>query len=209
MPGAAALTTRQEQVLAFYWNRQRETGFVPTLQEVADHFGFKSPNSVRQHVRLIEKKGFVHRSPGRSRALVLVRQENPDDSGSVRVPLLGRIPAGAPAIAQEDMEALLTLPAHLFHGSRLFALRVRGTSMNGAGILDGDIAVLDAERDATNGAIAAVRIEDDATLKRVYRRRNELSLRADNPAFPEIKVLATDSQHVQILGLLVGIVRKV
>jgi repressor LexA len=209
MPGAAALTTRQEQVLAFYRNRQRETGIVPTLQEVADHFGFKSPNSVRQHVRLIEKKGFVHRSPGRSRALVLVRQENPDDSGSVRVPLLGRIPAGAPAIAQEDMEALLTLPAHLFHGGRLFALRVRGTSMNGAGILDGDIAVLDAEQDATNGAIAAVRIEDDATLKRVYRRRNELSLRADNPAFPEIKVRAKDAQHVQILGLLIGIVRKV
>jgi repressor LexA len=69
--------------------------------------------------------------------------------------------------------------------------------------------VLDAERDATNGAIAAVRIEDDATLKRVYRRRNELSLRADNPTFPEIKVRATDAQHVQILGLLVGIVRKV
>jgi len=71
MPGAAALTTRQRQVLAFYQNRQRETGFVPTLQEVADHFGFKSPNSVRQHLLLIEKKGFVHRSPGRSRALVL------------------------------------------------------------------------------------------------------------------------------------------
>jgi repressor LexA len=209
MPRAAALTTRQQQVLAFYQNRQRETGFVPTLQEVADHFGFKSPNSVRQHLLLIEKKGFVHRSPGRSRALVLVRQGSLDDSDSVHVPLLGRIPAGVPRVAQEDMEALLTLPANLFRGDRLFALRVRGTSMKGAGIIDGDIAVLDAERKVTNGAIAAVRIEDDATLKRVYRSRNELSLKADNPAFPEIKVRMKDVQHVQILGLLIGIVRKI
>ncbi|HXM40920.1 MAG TPA: transcriptional repressor LexA [Bryobacteraceae bacterium] len=209
MPRAAALTTRQQQVLAFYQNRQRETGFVPTLQEVADHFGFKSPNSVRQHLLLIEKKGFVHRSPGRSRALVLVRQGSLDDSDSVHVPLLGRIPAGVPRVAQEDMEALLTLPANLFRGDRLFALRVRGTSMKGAGIIDGDIAVLDAERKVTNGAIAAVRIEDDATLKRVYRSRNKLSLKADNPAYPEIKVRVKDVQHVQILGLLIGIVRKI
>ena len=123
-------------MLAFIQNRQRETGFVPSLQETADHFGFKSPNSVRQHLRLIEKKGLVHRLPGRSRALVLARQENLDDC--VHVPFLGCIPAGLPAVAQEDMEALLTLPAHLFRGDGLFALRVRGTSMNGAGILDGD-----------------------------------------------------------------------
>lgn len=209
MPGPAALTSRQEQVLAFYQNQQRETGFIPTLQETADHFGFKSPNSVRQHLSLIEKKGFLHRLPGRSRALVLARQENLDDSDSVQVPLLGRISAGVPVVVQEDMEALLTLPVHLFRGDRLFALRVRGTSMNGAGILDGDIAVLDAKREVTNGAIAAVRIEDDATLKRIYRRRNELSLKAENPAFPEIKVPSRDAQRVQILGLLIGILRKI
>lgn len=209
MPGSAELTTRQEQVLAFIQNRQHDAGFVPTLQETADHFGFKSPNSVRQHLRLIEKKGFVHRLPGRSRALVLTRQERPGDSGSVHVPLLGRIPAGLPGVAQEDMDALLALPAHLFRGDQLFALRVRGTSMNGAGILDGDIAVLDAKREVKNGAIAAVRIEDDATLKRVYRRRNELSLKAENPAFPDIKVAARDAQRVQILGLLIGIMRKI
>jgi repressor LexA len=209
MLGPSALTTRQEQVLAFYQDRQRETGFVPTLQETADHFGFRSPNSVRQHLRLIERKGFVHRLPGRFRALVLARQESLGDSNSVHVPLLGRIPAGPPAIAQEDIEALLTLPAHLFRGDRLFALHVRGTSMNGAGILDGDIAVLDAKPEVRDGAIAAVRIEDDSTLKRVYRRRNGLLLKAENPAFPEINVRAKDAERVQILGLLVGIVRKI
>ncbi len=187
MPGLVALTTRQEQVLAFYQNRLRETGFAPTLQEAADHFGFKSLNSVRQHLCLIEKKGFVHRLSGRSGALVLDRQETLGDSGSVHVPLLGRISAGPPAVAQEDIDAVLALPANLFRGERLFALRVRGTSMNGAGILDGDFAVLDAKPEVRNGAIAAVRIDDDATLKRVYRSRNELSLKAENPAFPKLE----------------------
>ena len=209
MPELAELTTRQKEVLAFYQNRQRETGFVPTLQEAADHFGFKSLNSVRQHLCLIEKKGFVHRISGRSGALVLNRQDILADSDSVHVPLLGRISAGPPIVAQEDVDTFLTLPAHLFRGERLFALRVRGTSMNGAGILDGDFAVLDAKPAVRNGAIAAVRIEDDATLKRVYQRRNELSLKAENPAFPEIRVRAKDAQRVEILGLLIGIVRKV
>ena len=81
--------------------------------------------------------------------------------------------------------------------------------MTGAGILDGDIAVLDAKPEVLNGAIAAVRIEDDATLKRVYRKRSELSLKAENPAFPEIKVRAKDARSVQILGLLIGILRKI
>lgn len=209
MSGPTALTARQEQVLAFYESRHRETGFVPTLQEAADHFGFKSPNSVRQHLCLIEKKGFVHRLPGRSRALVLARQDALGDTDSVQIPLLGRISAGTPTVAQENINAFLTLSADLFRGDRLFALRVHGMSMSGVGILDGDIAVLDAKPEVANGAIAAVRIEDDATLKRVYRRRNELLLKAENPAFPEIRVQAKDAQHVQILGLLIGIVRKI
>jgi repressor LexA len=209
MPGLTVLTPRQEQVLAFYQHRQRETGFVPTLQEAADHFGFKSLNSIRQHLNLIEKKGFVHRPPGRSGALVIEQREPTGGSDSVLVPVLGRISAGPPAVAHQDIDSVLTLPAHLFHGERLFALRARGTSMNGAGILDGDFAVLDAKREVRNGAIAAVRIEDDATLKRVYRRRNELALRAENPAFPEIRVRANDAQRVEILGLLIGVVRKV
>ncbi len=209
MPGSAALTNRQEQVLGFVASRQRETGLVPTLQEIANHFGLKSPNSVRQHLRLIEQKGFVHRIPGRSRGLMLPRQGDHDKTGSVSVPLMGSIPAGSPQLAQENAEDHLTLPAHLFHGNALFALRVEGHSMIGAGILNGDIAVLDAKHDVTNGSIAAVLIEDEATLKRVYRTRSGLSLKADNPIFREIKLSRRDAQRVRILGLLVGIVRTV
>jgi len=104
---------------------------------------------------------------------------------------------------------MLPLPAHLFHGGAQFALRVHGSSMNGAGILDGDIAVLDANFEVKIGSIAAVLIENDATLKRVYRTDDELLLKAENPAFPDIRVSAKAAKTVRILGVLVGIVRKI
>jgi repressor LexA len=203
------LTARQKQVLTFVEDRQQQTGFAPTLQETATHFGFKSPNSVRQHLRLMEKKGFVHRVPGRSRALIVVRSDGRGDPDLVRVPLLGRIPAGNPVVAHEEAETLLTLPAHLFRGSQLFALRVHGGSMNGAGILNGDIAVFDAKPEVKDGGIAAILIEDQATLKRVYRRPEGLLLKAENPAFRDIEVAASDVERVRIAGVLVGVVRKV
>jgi len=209
MSSTERLTVRQRQVLAFVEDRQQQTGFAPTLQETATHFGFKSPNSVRQHLRLMEKKGFVHRVPGRSRTLTVVRRDGPGDPDLVRVPLLGRIPAGNPVVAHEEAETLLTLPAHLFRGSQLFALRVHGDSMQGAGILNGDIAVLDAKPEVKDGGIAAVLIEDEGTLKRVYRRPEGLLLKAENPAFRDLEVAAREADRARILGVLVGVVRKV
>jgi repressor LexA len=209
MAETAYLTARQRQVLEFVVDRQRQTGLVPTLQETANHFGFKSPNSVRQHLRLIEKKGFVRRIPRRSRGLVVTRPDSRADLDSVRVPLLGRIPAGSPVLAYEEPEALLTLPADLFRGSQLFALRVCGTSMRDAGILDGDIAVLDAMPEVKDGAIAVVLIEDEATLKRVCRGSDGLLLRSENPAFGDIRVTAGAAERARVLGALVGVVRKV
>jgi repressor LexA len=209
MPAEIKLTTRQKQVLSYVKDQQRQTGFVPTLQETAKHFGFKSLNSVRQHLRLIEKKGFVHRLPGRSRALIVTGSDGRNDTDVVRVPLLGRIPAGDPVVANEDTEALLTLPAHLFRGRQLFALRVHGASMKGAGILNGDIAVFDATPDVEDGTIAAVLIEDEATLKRVYRKSKCLLLKAENPAFRDIQVASCETQRARIIGALVGVVRKV
>lgn len=200
---------RQEQILAYYKDHQRQTGILPTLQEAADHFGFKSPNAVSQHLRLAEKKGAVHRLPRRSRALEFVRGDSWGDPDWVRVPLLGNIPAGNPAVAYEDAEEVLTLPVGLFRGNQLFALRVHGTSMQGAAILDGDIAVLDAGRELEEGAIAAVLIEDEATLKRVYHTREELVLKAENQAFLDIRIAASETQRLRVLGVLVGIMRKV
>ena len=203
------LTVRQEQIVRYCKDRQRQTGIFPTLQEAADHFGFKSRNAVRQHLRLIEKKGVLRRVPGRSRALELLRPDDRTDPDGVRVPLIGTIPAGNLAIAYEDAEELLNLPASYFCGHQLFALRVRGTSMEGAGILHGDIAVLDKTPDVREGAIAAVLIEDEATLKRVYHTPEALILKAENQAFRDIRIATSESQQPRVLGVLVGILRKV
>src|SRR5579862_3674332 len=152
MPNRGCLTPRQNEVLAFVEESQRLSGFAPTLQEMATHFGFKSPNSVRQHLQLIERKGLLHREPGRSRALVVVDKQVAASS-LIRVPVLGKIAAGEPILTAEDPETTLDLPASLFRGSDLFALRVKGDSMVGAGILSGDLAVLDAARETRDGAI--------------------------------------------------------
>lgn len=202
------LTARQREVLTFLEDRLCQTGFVPTLQETAKHFGFRSPNAVRQHLRLIEKKGFVHRVPGRSRCLV-VRHNDRNDTDVVRVPLLGRIPAGNPTLAVEDTEAMLALPTLLFKKSGLFALRVHGTSMIGAGIFDGDIALLDTTSEVKDGMIAAVLIEDETTLKRIYRRPKGLLLKSENPAFRDIEISLTAAARTRVMGVLAGIVRKV
>jgi repressor LexA len=209
MPQIGELTARQREVLAFFEDRQRQTGLVPTLQETADHFGFKSANAVRQHLRLIEKKGFAHRVPRRSRALVVVRHDVRGDPDLVRVPLLGRIPAGNPTLAVEDTEALLTLPTLLFKETGLFALRVHGSSMMGAGIFDGDIAVLDTKSEVKDGMIAAVLIEEETTLKRICRRPKGLLLKAENPAFRDIEIPLDAAARVRVMGVLVGIVRRV
>lgn len=209
MRRSVELTVRQEQIAKYYKDRQRQTGIFPTLQEAADHFGFKSRNAVRQHLLLIEKKGALQRVPGRSRALEFLRPDRRRDPEWVRVPLIGTIPAGNLATAYEDAEELLNLPANLFRGQQLFALRVRGTSMEGAGILHGDVAVLNETPAVTEGAIAAVLIEDEATLKRVYHTHEELILKAENQAFRDIRIAASESQQPRVLGVLVGILRKV
>lgn len=206
MPQKGALTARQEQVLSFIKERLRQSGFAPTIQEIAANFGFKSTNSAREHLRLIEKKGFLRKEPGRYRALS-VPHTCLEEMKPIRVPVLGRVAAGPPIVAIQDANKVLDVPAGLFRGGGLFALRVRGDSMSGAGILSGDLAVLDRKPEISEGNIGAVVIGDEATLKRVYRKPDGLVLRADNPAFSDIKIPAADSDSVRVIGELVGIIR--
>ena len=203
------LTDRQREILSFIEERQRTAGFAPTLKETAAHFGFRSANSVRQHLRLIENKGRVKRVPGRSRALVVPEIRGRARSGFVRVPLVGRIAAGNPILATENVESTLEFPAQLFRGAELFALRVNGQSMESAGILGGDLAILDAAVEVRSGGIGAVLIEDEATLKYVHRGRRRLVLKAANPAFPDIEVDLDRLDHVRVMGSLVGVVRSI
>lgn len=208
MPGRE-LTQRQREILTFIEERQRSVGFAPTLKETAAHFGFRSANSVRQHLRLIENKGRLKRVPRRSRALLVQGAISRARSGLVRVPLLGSIAAGNPILATENVESTLEFPVQFFRGTELFALRVKGQSMERAGILSGDLAILDAAAEVTSGGIGAILIEDEATLKYVHRSKRTLVLKAANPAFPDIEIDPEDSERVRVMGSLVGVVRSI
>src|SRR5207244_11981015 len=136
------ISRRQFELYYFIQESQRRDGIITSLKEICKRFGFRSINSAREHLRLIERKGLLHRSPGQPRAIKMAVRLPALGEDVLAVPLLGRIAAGQPSLALEEIEDSLPLPRQLFRGKRLFALRVRGDSMVGGGILDGDVAVL-------------------------------------------------------------------
>lgn len=148
------------------------------------------------------KKGMVTLMPGKARGLRLTL------SVSSGIPVLGRIAAGNPQEAHQDPEEILPISPQLFHGTDLFALRVKGDSMKDVGILPGDIAIINRQQDVTDGEIAAVLLDDDATLKFVYRQSGTVILHGANPAFPDIVIRRDESRSLGILGKYVGLVRK-
>ena len=201
-----SLTRRQHQVLDFVERCFAETGSAPTLDEISGHFSFKSSNSARQHLRLIERKGYLRLRPGRARGIRLTQPSTPPQPVAL-VPLVGKIAAGDPIAAIEDIEAMIPIPSHLWRGNHLFALHVRGDSMTGAGIFDGDIAVVNAQSIAENGTITAVVIGEDVTLKRFFRSDKGILLRAENDNHSDLVFDPQDSDNIHIAGTLVGTLR--
>ena len=195
-------TERQQQIASFLHSESRKRGSAPTQREIAEHFGFASLNSVRSHLRLMEKKGMLNRVPGKARGLKLKYRP------AVGIPLVGHIAAGHPQIALQDPDEIVPVSPELFPGSELFALRVRGESMKNAGILPGDIAVMNRQSEVADGEIAAVLLDDEATLKYLYRPNGTIILRGANPAFPDIIIRADGQRSVQILGKYVGLIRN-
>ena len=148
------------------------------------------------------KKGMVTLMPGKARGLRLTL------SVSSGIPVLGHIAAGNPQEACQDAEEILPVSPQFFRGTDLFALRVKGDSMKDVGILPGDIAIINRQQDVTDGEIAAVLLDDDATLKFVYRRSGTVILHGANPAFRDIIVRRDESRSLRILGKYVGLIRK-
>ena len=198
----ASLTPRQRDIAEFLESEVRERGIMPTHREIAERFGFASENSVRSHLRLMEKKGILTRLRGKARGLKL------NSNASQGIPLVGQIAAGHPKTATQEVDEIVPVAPHFFPGVDLFALRVRGDSMKNAGILSGDIAVLNRQSDVADGEIAAVLLDDDATLKFLHRRPGAVVLRGANPAFPDIILSSDAPRSVQILGKYVGLIRQ-
>lgn len=202
------LTSEQQRVYSFIIKHRNTTGFPPTVREIADGLGYKSPNNVRQHLRLIEQKGYIRLLAGKARGIEVTssvsNDRNIDEETSV--PIIGTVAAGKPITAIENVDGYLTLDKSIFKGEGLFALKIRGDSMTGMGILNGDIVVVRKKSTAEHGEVVVIIIDGDATLKRFIKENGKVLLRAENPAYSDIVLSSLNS--IQIAGKLVGVIRK-
>jgi repressor LexA len=200
------LTETQARVCRFIEDWVISRGYPPTVREIAKGLKYKSPNAVRQHLRLIQQKGFLEVASKKARGIRIKTQRLDSVHGSSRdVPLVGRIAAGTPIVAEENLEGMITIDADLFRGAGLFGLRVRGDSMKGIGVLDGDIAIVKQQPAADDGEVVAAVIGEEATLKRFFRKKGRIVLRAENPAFRDI--IIDPAENVSVAGKLVGVIR--
>jgi repressor LexA len=198
------LSGRRREIYEYLINTSRERGYPPTMREIAHALGLASPSTVLHHLRILEEQGYIEREPARNRALRPSSWGGGDNQNAQYVPLIGRVAAGAPLLAAENLEGYLPLPQGLFGTGELFMLQVQGESMIGAGILEGDYVIVSQQPSANDGDIVVALLGEEATVKRLYRRADHVELRPENPTMEPI--LADD---VQVLGKVVGVVRSV
>jgi repressor LexA len=197
------LTRRQKNVLDFIQSEQRGKGITPSTREIQKHFRFASQTSVMQYLAALERKGFLNRHARKARALITPVQK-------VRitdVPIYGQIPAGMSTLSEQIIEGHVSLDArsaNVSNNGRIFALRVRGDSMIGAHIVDGDIVILEDRKDVQNGDIVAGLIDGETTLKRYVVEHGRPYLKAENPRYPDL----TPARELRIQGIMVSLVRK-
>jgi len=196
------LTARQEQIFGLIKEKISETGMPPTRAEIADFFGFKSANAAEEHLKALAKKGYINMLPGTSRGIRLAEQFVEHDG----LPLVGRVAAGEPILAQEHVEEHYKIDGTLFKPSADYLLRVNGESMKDIGIFDGDLLAVHQTTDVQNGQVIVARVEDDVTVKRFKREGNVVYLHAENEEFSPIKV-DLSSQQFNVEGIAVGVIR--
>jgi len=199
------LTPRQAEILAFIKRCLDDNGFPPTRAEIAQELGFKSPNAAEEHLKALARKGAIEMTPGASRGIRIPGSEARNDDSSL--PVVGRVAAGAPILAQEHIEESCKINPGFFHPRADYLLRVQGMSMRDVGILDGDLLAVHTCREVRNGQIVVARIGDEVTVKRFQREGNKVFLVAENPDFAPIEVNLKD-QDLVIEGLSVGVIRR-
>jgi repressor LexA len=207
------LTARQQEIWGFLVEYLDSHGYPPTVREIGEAVGLASPSTVHAHLANLERAGLLRRDPTKPRALELVGHRRDEPRRAQRaepdlptLPLLGQIAAGAPLLAEENIEDELAVPEPLGRGAD-FLLRVRGDSMINAGILDGDVLVVRSQQDARNGDIVVALVGDDeaaneATVKTFYREQSRVRLQPENDALEPIY-----ADHIQVLGKVTGVFR--
>lgn len=212
------LTARQEQILKLIQDAIENTGFPPTRAEIAQILGFRSANAAEEHLQALARKGAIEISPGTSRGIRLVDASH-DRAGlrgivpashpavmHLSLPLVGRVAAGSPILAQEHIDATYSVDPSLFRSRPDYLLKVRGMSMRDAGIMDGDLLAVKKADSAKNGEIVVARLGDDVTVKRYKKSGSVIELLPENPDFETIRV-HPGREEFALEGLAVGLLR--
>lgn len=198
------LTKRQREILTYVMTSMQQRGYPPSVREIGAALGLTSSSTVHSHLTALEKKGFIHRDPSKPRAIEILK-----DGASLppkrvtNVPVVGRIAAGQPLLAEENIEDVFPLPRDFVREDGAFILRVRGESMIEAGIYDGDYIVVRPQPAANNGEIVAALLGDEATVKRFYRERDHIRLQPENRTMAPIL-----TRDATILGKVVALIRR-
>jgi repressor LexA len=206
------LTSRQREILEYVKFRNKIRSYPPTVREIGEAVGLSSSSTVQNHLNTLERKGYIRRDPTKSRTIEVVEQDQIQSKLSkvVAVPVIGRVAAGAPILAAENIDDHVMLSSELIGGDSSFVLRVHGDSMTGAGILDGDMVVVKPAKDAPNGTIVVARVESEAThesevtVKRLFKEAHRIRLEAENPSYPPIH-----AKQAELEGVVVAVLRVI
>jgi repressor LexA len=211
------LTDRQREILAFIVRETETRGFPPTIREIGEEMEIRSTNGVNDHLKALERKGYLNRGEQQSRSLVPTKRARlvlglgaKKDNGMIEVPLLGKVAAGAPLLATENVEDSVKIDSFLLggHGREVFALRVKGESMIEDGIHDGDYLFVKKTPSAPVGEIVVALIEDEATVKRYYPEGDRIRFQPANRTMEPIYVHKSEFRSTMLLGVVVGVYRQ-
>ena len=200
------LTERQGEILRLIRELTEVSGFPPTRAEIAERMGFRSVNAAEQHLRALERKGALEITAGSSRGIKVRERGGPKVSRLLELPVIGRVAAGSPILAEAHVQARYQVDPNLFTPRADYLLKVRGLSMRDAGILEGDLLAVHRTQDAHSGQVVVARIADEVTVKRFKRRGHAIQLLPENPDFEPIEVDARD-EGFAIEGVAVGVIR--
>lgn len=200
-----SLTERQRQILQFIKDEIRTKGYPPSVREIGEAIGLSSSSTVHGHMTRLEEKGYIRRDPTKPRAIEVLDGSSTQLQRTIAVPVVGRVTAGQPILAQESIEDHFPLPADFVRADEadLFFLSIQGDSMVEAGILDGDLVLVQRQQHANNGDIVVALIEDEATVKRFFKEQDHIRLQPENRFMDPIIV-----PDCQVLGKVVGLVRR-
>jgi repressor LexA len=202
------LTDRQSEILKLVRELTEVSGYPPTRAEIAERMGFRSVNAAEQHLRALEKKGAIEISSGSSRGIRVLEPRPSGRAGRLmELPVVGRVAAGSPILAEEHLQGSYQVDPNLFTPRADYLLRVRGMSMRDVGILEGDLLAVHKTQEARSGQIVVARLADEVTVKRLRRKGSTVQLLAENPDFDPIEVDGR-SESLTIEGIAVGVIRN-